>query len=48
MFLIKKVYGETPKFNYFFGASQGGREALTVAQRYPEDYRRGSRKCPHS
>ena len=38
MVLIKKIYGEKPQYNYFVGASQGGREALTVAQRYPEDY----------
>jgi pimeloyl-ACP methyl ester carboxylesterase len=38
MALIEKIYGEKPRFNYFFGSSQGGREALTVAQRYPEDY----------
>ena len=38
MALIERAYGEKPRFNYFFGSSQGGREALTVAQRYPEDY----------
>jgi hypothetical protein len=38
MVLIERIYGERPRFNYFFGASQGGREALTVAQRYPGDY----------
>ena len=38
MVLIKRMYGENPRFNYFFGTSQGGREALTVAQRYPADY----------
>jgi pimeloyl-ACP methyl ester carboxylesterase len=38
MVLIRKMYGESPRFNYFFGTSQGGREALTVAQRYPADY----------
>ncbi len=38
MVLIERAYGEKPRFNYFFGSSQGGREALTVAQRYPADY----------
>jgi hypothetical protein len=38
MVLIERAYGEEPRFNYFFGSSQGGREALTVAQRYPDDY----------
>jgi feruloyl esterase len=38
MVLIERVYGAKPRFNYFFGSSQGGREALTVAQRYPADY----------
>jgi feruloyl esterase len=38
MVLIERIYGEKPRFNYFFGSSQGGREALTVAQRYPGDY----------
>jgi pimeloyl-ACP methyl ester carboxylesterase len=36
--LIERIYGEKLRFNYFFGSSQGGREALTVAQRYPADY----------
>ena len=38
MVLMERMYGERPRFNYFFGGSQGGREALTVAQRYPADY----------
>jgi Tannase and feruloyl esterase len=38
MVLIERLYGERPRFNYFVGTSQGGREALTVAQRYPADY----------
>jgi feruloyl esterase len=38
MVVITRAYGERPQFNYFFGTSQGGREALTVAQRYPADY----------
>jgi feruloyl esterase len=38
MVIIKRVYGERPRFSYYIGGSQGGREALTVAQRYPDDY----------
>jgi feruloyl esterase len=38
MTIARRVYGERPRFNYYFGTSQGGREALTVAQRYPADY----------
>jgi feruloyl esterase len=36
--LIERIYGERPRFTYYVGTSQGGREALTVAQRYPDDY----------
>ena len=36
--LVERAYGERPRFNYYVGTSQGGREALTVAQRYPADY----------
>ena len=38
MVIVERVYGRTPQVNYYIGASQGGREALTVAQRYPADY----------
>jgi hypothetical protein len=38
MVLVERVYGRRPRFNYYVGTSQGGREALTVAQRYPRDY----------
>ncbi len=38
MVIMERVYGERPRFNYYIGGSQGGREALTVAQRYPADY----------
>src|ERR1044071_3015958 len=38
MVLIERMYGERPQFNYYIGTSQGGREALTMAQRYPGDY----------
>jgi feruloyl esterase len=38
MVLMQRIYGARPRFNYFIGSSQGGRESLTVAQRYPADY----------
>jgi Tannase and feruloyl esterase len=38
MVLIERLYGSKSQFNYFVGSSQGGREALTVAERYPNDY----------
>jgi feruloyl esterase len=38
MVIMERVYGEQPRFNYYVGSSQGGREGLTVAQRYPADY----------
>ena len=36
--LVAKVYGEPIRRSYYFGSSQGGREALIVAQRFPQDY----------
>ncbi|NIQ11372.1 MAG: tannase/feruloyl esterase family alpha/beta hydrolase, partial [Gammaproteobacteria bacterium] len=36
--IMERVYGENPRFTYYVGSSQGGREGLTVAQRYPADY----------
>jgi hypothetical protein len=38
MVIMERVYGERPRFNYYVGGSQGGREGLMVAQRYPVDY----------
>jgi tannase/feruloyl esterase len=38
MAIVERAYSTTPGFNYYVGTSQGGREALTVAQRYPADY----------
>jgi len=38
MVIIERIYGERPRYNYYSGGSQGGREGLMVAQRYPEDY----------
>ncbi|CAL8477589.1 tannase/feruloyl esterase family alpha/beta hydrolase [Caballeronia sp. S22] len=36
--LIKAYYGQEQKYSYFVGCSDGGREALMAAQRYPSDY----------
>ncbi len=36
--LITAYYGRPPRYSYFSGCSDGGREALIEAQRYPEDF----------
>ena len=36
--LIKIFYGQPQKYAYFLGCSDGGREALVEAQRYPNDF----------
>ena len=36
--LIKAFYGRPQRYAYFSGCSDGGREALIEAQRYPEDF----------
>ncbi|WP_263262338.1 tannase/feruloyl esterase family alpha/beta hydrolase [Pseudomonas sp. RIT-PI-S] len=36
--LIETFYGRAPRYAYFNGCSDGGREALMEAQRYPQDF----------
>lgn len=36
--LIEWFYGKAPAYSYFMGGSTGGQQALSEAQRYPEDY----------
>jgi feruloyl esterase len=36
--LMTRAYGRKPDKMYFMGSAEGGREALTMAQRYPEDF----------
>ncbi len=36
--LIKSYYGQPQKYAYFVGCSDGGREALMEAERFPDDF----------
>jgi serine/threonine protein kinase len=36
--IIRAFYGQSPQWSFFEGCSNGGREALMEAQRFPDDY----------
>lgn len=36
--IVAAFYHRAPKYSYFDGCSEGGREAMMEAQRYPEDF----------
>jgi feruloyl esterase len=36
--IIQAFYGNAPKYSYWNGCSTGGKQGLTEAQRYPDDY----------
>ena len=36
--VVTNYYSVNPRFTYFSGCSTGGRQALTAAQRYPDDF----------
>lgn len=38
MVVLQRMYGQLPRFRYYLGSSQGGREGLTVGQRFANDY----------
>src|SRR5215471_964262 len=44
--LTQAFYGKPPRYSYFIGSSTGGRQGLTEAQRYPEDFDGILSGCP--
>ena len=44
--IIRAYYGRGPAYSYFDGVSDGGHEALALAQRYPTDFDASSSARP--
>lgn len=44
--LARAYYGRAPRYSYFVGGSTGGRQGLSEAQRFPEDYDGILSGCP--
>ena len=44
--VIERAYGIKPEKMYYMGSSEGGREGLTMAQRYPNDFDRIFARVP--
>lgn len=36
--IIRSYYGDAASYSYFYGCSNGGRQAMMEAQRYPQDF----------
>lgn len=36
--VIQRYYGKPVRYSFYFGGSEGGREGVTMAQRYPNDF----------
>jgi hypothetical protein len=44
--LVQTFYGKPARYSYFTGGSNGGRQAITESQRFPEDYDGILSLCP--